>query len=178
LFGVGLGAWFMNNMESTHTARIYELFENYLSLLHRDGQAFHQVLYSCFISGFRYFSIIAILGFLIVGIPILIGGILYKGFCTGFALACLLTVYGLESPIHLWIQILWQNLLLMPCILLFSCQSLAFSSKMIRAIKRDKRMVSFDFRRDSLLFVLQYLGFLIILVLLSFIGAGVCTLVI
>lgn len=177
LFGIAAGAWVMTGMDSTRTAQVYELFKSYLSLLEGDKPDFWQLFFSCFLSGFRYFTIIAVLGFLIVGIPALIGGVFYKGFCTGFSFACLLTIYGLSTPAHLWIQLLWQNLLLMPFLLLFSCQSLAFSAGMIRAIKRDRKAVAFDFRRESVLFVLQYVGFVIILLLLSCIGAGVSVLV-
>lgn len=173
LLGVGIGAWIMKNMDGTQTTHIFELFENYISLFDEGSLGFYQIFYSYFISGFRYFTFIVILGFLVIGTPVLIGGILYKGFCTGFACACLLSIYGMESPAFLWVQILWQNILLMPCILLFSCQSLLFSVKTIRAIKRDKRLISFDFRREALIFIMQYIGFLVFLILLSLIGASI-----
>ena len=172
LVGIGIGAWLPKGISAPESAQIYALFENYLFVLGGSPIGFWGMFTAYFQNGLVHITAVFVLGFLIIGTPFLFAGVLYKGICTGFSGACLLFIYGTAGPASLWVQVLWQNIFLMPCILLFAGQSMRFSRGIFHTIRRDKQQASFDLKRNVSIFALQYIGAVFSLFLISLMGAG------
>ena len=75
-------------------------------------------------------------GTTVIGIPIVFGLILYRGFCLGYTISVCITIMGLSKGIlFTLITLLLQNIILIPAIL-----ALAVSGfKLYKSIVKDKR---------------------------------------
>ena len=75
-------------------------------------------------------------GTTIIGIPIVLGVILFRGFCLGYTIAACVYVLGrLKALIFIAITILLQNIIFIPAIMILGVSSI----KLYKSIVKDKR---------------------------------------
>ena len=74
-------------------------------------------------------------GTTVIGIPVVFGMIIYRGFCLGYTIAVCIMALGLPQGIlFVFILLLWQNILFIPAIL-----ALAVSGfKLYKSIMKDR----------------------------------------
>ena len=75
-------------------------------------------------------------GTTVIGIPIVFGIILYRGFCLGYTISLCITIMGLEKGISfILVTLLLQNIVFIPAILALAVSGI----KLYKSIIRDKR---------------------------------------
>ena len=97
-------------------------------------------------------------GTTVIGIPIVFGLVLYRGFCLGYTISTTILVLGLTKGLTFSIiALLIQNILFIPAIL-----ALAVSGfKLYKSIIKDKR------KENKKLEILRHTIFLLILLIIS-----------
>ena len=75
-------------------------------------------------------------GTTIIGIPIVLGVIMFRGFCLGYTIASCVYVFGrIKALIFIAITILLQNIIFIPAIMVLGVSSI----KLYKSIVRDRR---------------------------------------
>ena len=75
-------------------------------------------------------------GTTVIGIPIVFGILLYRGFCLGYTIAACISIMGIQKGIlFVLILLLLQNLLIIPAILALAVSGI----KLYQSITKDKR---------------------------------------
>ena len=75
-------------------------------------------------------------GTTIIGIPIVLGIILFRGFCLGYTIAsCVFTLGRIKALIFIDITVLLQNIIFIPAIMILGVSSI----KLYKSIVKDRR---------------------------------------
>lgn len=75
-------------------------------------------------------------GTTIIGIPIVLGVILFRGFCLGYTIAsCVFTLGRIKALIFIGISILLQNIIFIPALMILGVSSI----KLYKSIIKDRR---------------------------------------
>lgn len=135
LVGIFLGVLFINNTDSKSDIEKYintyidetKMLQDgdYLSELEKDIEK------NVLLTFFLWFA-----GTTIIGIPIVFGIILYRGFCLGYTIsACVITLGKLKGIIFILTTVFLQNIIFIPAIILLGVSSI----KLYKSIIKDRR---------------------------------------
>ena len=135
LVGIFLGVLFINNTDSKSDIEKYintyvdetKTLENgdYLGELPKDIK-----------SNITLVILLWFAGTTIIGIPIVFGIILYRGFCLGYTIsACVITLGKLKGIIFILTTVFLQNIIFIPAIILLGVSSI----KLYKSIIKDRR---------------------------------------
>lgn len=136
LVGIFLGVMFINNSNETQTEEIKGYIENYIQI-NKDNNINNQVILK---PNIKENIMLAILlwfaGTTIIGIPIALGIILFRGFCLGYTIAASISTIGIWKGISfVFSLLLLQNIIFIPAILTLGVSSI----KLYKSIIKDKR---------------------------------------
>lgn len=161
LIGVTLGVVFVNNLKAEQSQEIQNYINEFISTL-KDGSSIDsgKLLQNSVRNNLLLVLIMWFTGSTVIGIPIVLGIVMYRGFCLGYTVSALIAILGTGKGTLFFVSyMLLQNLILIPCIL-----SLAVSGvKLYKSIIKDKRKenIKVEIMRHTL-FSLMILVFLII----------------
>ena len=135
LVGIFLGVLFINNTDSKSDIEKYintyidetKMLQDgdYLSELEKDIEK------NVLLTFFLWFA-----GTTIIGIPIVFGIILYRGFCLGYTIsACVITLGKLKGIIFILTTVFLQNIIFIPAIIMLGVSSI----KLYKSIIKDRR---------------------------------------
>lgn len=75
-------------------------------------------------------------GSTVIGIPIVLGIVIYRGFCLGYSISAIIATWGtVKGTIFFIASMLLQNIIFIPCLLALAVSSL----KLYQSILKDKR---------------------------------------
>ena len=137
VIGIALAIVFINNLEETQRNEISTYITTFTNSL-KDGYTINKA--TLFTSSAWKNIILCIImwfaGSTVIGIPIVLGIVAYRGFCIGYTVLALTFTYGTGSgTIFFLTSMLLQNIVIIPCIL-----SLAVSGlKLYKSIIKDRR---------------------------------------
>lgn len=119
IMGIFLGVMFSNNSSKENSKEIIEYFENYINSLKNteilsNGEMIKaNLLRNIFVGTLLWFF-----GTTIIGIPMVLGIILYRGFCLGYTISTIIITLGLGKGIGFILSMLvLQNILFIPAII-------------------------------------------------------------
>ena len=99
-----------------------------------------------------------------IGIPVVFGIILYRGFCLGYTISLCITIMGLGKGLSfVFITLFLQNLLFIPAILALAVSGV----KLYKSIVKDKR------KENIKLEILRHTMFSIIMLIIVIISSAV-----
>lgn len=137
IIGIFLGVFFVNHMEEAQTTEINEYINNFVSKMKETENLNYMELFRNSIGQNILLAVILwFFGTTVIGIPVVYGIILYRGFCLGYSIAVITLMMGMSKGISfILISILLQNILIIPAIL-----GLAVSGfKLYKSITKDNR---------------------------------------
>ena len=103
-------------------------------------------------------------GTTVIGIPVVFGIILYRGFCLGYTISLCITIMGLGKGLSfVFITLFLQNLLFIPAILALAVSGV----KLYKSIVKDKR------KENIKLEILRHTMFSIIMLIIVIISSAV-----
>ena len=109
-------------------------------------------------------------GSTVVGVPIVLGIVMYRGFCIGYTISALIAILGNGKGILFFVtSMLLQNLVLIPCVLALAVSGI----KLYKSIVKDKRKE--NIKGEIVRHTLFSLIILVLLILASFIEAYLST---
>ncbi len=137
IIGIFAGVFFINNMQETAKTDVTGYLNNFITKL-KENQNLDMVglLKNSIMQNLILGIIIWFFGTTVIGIPIVFGLVLYRGFCLGYTISTSILVLGLSKGLTFsLIALLIQNILFIPAIL-----ALAVSGfKLYKSIIKDKR---------------------------------------
>lgn len=171
LIGITAGVIFINNSTDIQKTEIGEYINNFIASLKGNFEIDKgELLKSSLLENFKLVLGMWFIGSTVIGIPIVLGIVLYRGFCIGYTVSSGITILGVQKGIIFFLTtILMQNIIAIPVII-----SLAVSGmKLYKSIMKDKRRenIKLQIIRHTIISIIA----LIFLVLASFIEVYIST---
>lgn len=137
LIGLIAGVIFINKANQTQVNEISGYIQNFVNQLKDNVQIDKaQLLKNSLISNFILAITLWFVGSTVIGVPIVYGIIVYRGFCIGYTISSAIATLGAGSgTIFSLTSILFQNILFIPCILALAVSGI----KLYKSIVKDKR---------------------------------------
>ncbi len=164
---IGIGAMCVNYVSEDNLAAIGTMFGDYLALARGSDIETKSVFFSMLIFCIKYIFIILLLGFTMFAPIFIVILISIKGFLIGFVTSCILASSDLSYLNIIFINIIMQNMLVLPIIIYFSAESINFSSILMDTMRAKKRGSTY-LQRDIFIYAFKCICSLIICVIVCF----------
>ncbi len=166
LIGITLGVLFVNNLQEQQSQEVQSYVNNYVEAL-KNGNNIDtgKLLRNSIKNNLILVLIMWFAGSTVVGIPVVLGIVWYRGFCLGYTVSSLIAIMGIgKGTLFFVTAVLLQNLIMIPCILALAVSGI----KLYKSIMKDKRKenVKVEIVRHTL-FSLMLLAFLMVASLLE-----------
>lgn len=137
IIGIFLGVLFVNNIQESQRVEIDGYFNNFIEKL-KNTEDINQVelLKTSMGQNIMLAIVIWFFGTTVIGIPVVFGIVLYRGFCLGYTISVCISIMGLSKGIvFVLVTLLLQNIIFIPAVL-----ALAVSGfKLYKSIVKDNR---------------------------------------
>ena len=163
IIGIFLGVLFVNNVQEAKKIEITSYFNNFVEKLKSvENLEFNELLKTSIWQNTVLALTIWFFGTTVIGIPVVFGIVMYRGFCLGYTIATCISIMGIpKGLIFIFISILLQNIILIPAIL-----ALAVSGfKLYKSIVKDNR------KENIKLEIARHTIFSIIMLLIMFVSS-------
>lgn len=137
IIGVIIAVIFINNDNNTGNSQIRNNITTFIECLKTDYQVDKvKLLKELIINNIFTAFILWFMGCVVIGIPIVYGIIVYRGFSLGYTISTIILTLGTWKGIMFsLITLLLQNLIIIPCIFAISVSG----TKLYKVILKDKR---------------------------------------
>lgn len=119
LIGIIAGVIFINHISEVQKTEISGYINEFITSL-KDGYEINrgQLLKNLFIENLKLVLGMWFIGSTVIGLPIVLGIVLYRGFCIGYTISSAITVLGIQKGIIFSLtSLLTQNIIIIPVIL-------------------------------------------------------------
>lgn len=171
IIGIALAIVFINNLESSQRNEISTYITTFTNSL-KDGYTIDKS--ALITSSIWKNAILCIImwfaGSTVIGIPIVLGIVAYRGFCIGYTVLALTYTFSTGNGIIFFLtSMLLQNIIIIPCILSLTVSGL----KLYKSIIKDRRRenVKIEIIRHTIFSILM----LIMLILASLVETYIST---
>lgn len=119
IIGIFLGVMFINNAQDTQREEITTYLKDFISKFNNlEKIESLSILKTTIIEDIILAVTLWFFGTTVIGIPIVFGIILYRGFCLGYTIASIILTVGIgKGIIFVLISLLLQNIILIPSII-------------------------------------------------------------
>ena len=119
LIGIFLGVMFINNSQETQRGEITSYLNNFIDKLKNTEKLESvEILKTTIIENIILAITLWFFGTTVIGIPVVFGIILYRGFCLGYSIASIILTIGVgKGIIFVLISLLLQNIIFIPAII-------------------------------------------------------------
>ncbi len=143
LIGIVLGVFFVNNLGEESKQEVQEYLTSFTNSI-KEGASIHngQLLQKSIGNNLAFTILMWFVGSTVIGIPIVFGIIVFRGFCLGYTISSSIAVWGMGKGILFFITtMLLQNLIFIPCMLALAVSGI----KLYKSIMKDKRKENIKF---------------------------------
>ena len=137
LIGITLGVIFVNNMSETQTQDIQTYLQSFTGSL-KEGKAVNtgELLRKSLGNNLLLVFLMWFVGSTVIGIPIVLGIVAFRGFCLGYTISTAIKIWGTgKGMLFFATTMLLQNLIAIPCIIALAVSGI----KLYKSIIKDKR---------------------------------------
>lgn len=119
LIGIFLGVMFINNSQETQRGEITSYLNNFIDKLkNTENLESAEILKTTIVENIILAIALWFFGTTVIGIPVVFGIILYRGFCLGYSIASIILTLGMgKGIIFVLISLLLQNIIFIPAII-------------------------------------------------------------
>ena len=119
LIGIVLGVIFINNIEEVQKTEITGYINEFITSLKSNYEVNKaELLKNSLIEKFKLAIGMWFIGSTVVGLPIVLGIVLYRGFCIGYTVSSVITVLGTQKGLLFFLTtILAQNIIIIPVLI-------------------------------------------------------------
>lgn len=137
IIGIACGVIFINNINEEQKVEISKYINDFISSLKNNYEVNKvELLRNSIIENFKLALGMWFIGSTVVGLPIVLGIVLYRGFCIGYTVSSAIAILGAQKGIIFALSsILLQNIIIIPVILVLSVSGI----KLYKSIMKDKR---------------------------------------
>ena len=169
--GIIIGVIFINYLSINQYNELQAYVTSFMQLLKNDVDIEHfGLLKEVLLQNFILLLILWFVGATLIGLPILLGIIVFKGFCLGYTVAAIIAVLGASKGIlFVVLALLAQNIIFIPAIIFMGVSGI----NLYKEISKNKgnRNIKLLLLRHSIISV----GVLLVFVIASFIEVFVST---
>lgn len=137
LIGIVLGVMLVNNISEDQTQNLQTYLHSFTEAL-KEGKNVNsgELLKKSLGNNLLLVFLMWFVGSTVIGIPVVLGIVAFRGFCLGYTISSLIKIWGTgKGMLFFATSMLLQNLITIPCII-----SLAVSGiKLYKSIMKDKR---------------------------------------
>ena len=136
IIGIFLGVFFVNNMQESPKEEIQSYINRFIEKMKNLQNIDNMSLLKDSVTQNMVFAVLIwFFGTTVIGLPIVFGLVIYRGFCLGYTVSSFIAILGMgKGIIFIFASLLFQSLLSIPAIL-----GLAVSGfKLYKSIIRDK----------------------------------------
>lgn len=161
VIGVFVGVLFINNMNSEQNVEVSTYLTSFIDKFKNTENINNvEILRTSVLQNFILACILWFFGTTVIGLPVVFGIVLYRGFCLGYTVSASIMVLGLSKGIpFILIALLLQNIIFIPSIIAIAVSGF----KLYKSIVKDRRKenIKLEILRHTI-FSLVMLGFLVI----------------
>ncbi|MCI9177908.1 MAG: stage II sporulation protein M [Clostridia bacterium] len=171
LIGIILGVLFVNSLPQEKSQEIQTYLTDFTTSV-KDGNAIDngQLLKKSITNNIILTLLMWFVGSTVIGIPIVLGIVAFRGFCLGYTISSVIAVWGIgKGTLFFVCSMLLQNLIFLPCMLALAVSGI----KLYQSIMKDKRKenIKFEIFRHTIFSIIIFL----FLLLSSFIETYIST---
>ena len=137
LIGIVLGVLFVNNLQEEQSQEVQNYVDEFVTSLQNGTNIDTGKLLRSSIKNNLILAIVMwFAGSTVIGIPIVLGIVWYRGFCLGYTISALIAILGVgKGSLFFATAMLVQNLILIPCMLALAVSGI----RLYKSIIKDKR---------------------------------------
>ncbi|WP_142415475.1 stage II sporulation protein M [Hathewaya massiliensis] len=161
--GIVLGFYNVKYMPSGDKSSIIKWIDSSLNILKSESIPSIDILISSISNYVPFVLMLWFLGMTIVGIPVILGLNILKGYALGFSFYFIINNFGIKG---IWVgigSILLQNIIFIPCIMILSVYAMEFSINILKGRLHNGilvEVISYSLK-FILVFIIMFLGFFI-----------------
>lgn len=158
LIGLVFGIIFINNAAESQVNDITTYLGNFLEQIKGDVSIDQlELLKNAMVSNFILALVLWFVGSTVIGIPIVYGIVIYRGFCLGYTISSVIATIGMAKGIvFVLTSLVFQNLLLIPCLFALAVSGM----RLYQSIVKDKRRenIKIEITRHTVLCFILWIG--------------------
>ena len=173
IIGIFLGVFFINNMQDEQKNEISEYINTFITNFKNSSDVDSlQLLKTSMIQNIILGIAIWFFGTTVIGIPVVFGIVLYRGFCLGYTISTCITVMGLSKGIlFVLITLVLQNLIFIPAIIAIAVSGF----KLYKSIVKDRKVdnIKLEILRHTIFSLIMMILLIISSLVETFISTGI-----
>ena len=161
IIGIFLGVLFINNLGEAQKTEITTYMNTFIEKL-KNTETLNKIdlLKNSIIQNILLGVILWFFGTTVLGIPIVFGLVLYRGFCLGYTISVCITILGLTKGIFfVLILLLLQNIIFIPVVLALAVSGFKLYKSIIK--DRNKESIKIEILRHTIFSFIMLLFLLI-----------------
>ena len=173
IIGILLGVFFVNNINDTQVETIKNYISDFVNAI-KDGQTINNVdlLKQSLKNNIIIASVIWFFGTTVIGLPIVFGLILYRGFILGYTISACISIMGLQGGLIFTFSALFlQNIIFIPAIIAIAVSGF----KLYKSIVKDRRKdnIKLEILRHTVFSLLMLIALSISAIIEAFVSTNI-----
>lgn len=150
VIGIFLGVLFVNHMQETQKSEVTDYLSTFVENMKNTENLNHMELLKNSIGQNILLAVVLwFFGTTVIGIPVVFGVVLYRGFCLGYTIAACITFMGIpQGLMFVLILLLLQNILFIPAILALAVSGFKLYKSIIK--DRNKENIKIEVVRHTI----------------------------
>ena len=173
IIGIFLGVFFINNMQDEQKNEISEYINTFITNLKNSSEVNNlQLLKTSIAQNVVLGVAIWFFGTTVIGIPVVFGIVLYRGFCLGYTISTCITVMGLSKGLlFVIITLVLQNLIFIPAIIAIAVSGF----KLYKSIVKDRKVdnIKLEILRHTIFSLIMMILLIIASLVETFVSTGI-----
>ena len=175
IIGIACGVIFINNINEEQKIEISKYINDFVASLKNNCKIDNtKLLEISLIENFKLALGMWFIGSTVVGLPIVFGIVLYRGFCIGYTVASAIAILGAQKGIIFALSsILLQNIIIIPVLLVLSVSGI----KLYKSIMKDKRRenIKLEVIRHTVVSIIGLIFLILASIVEVYISSGLLT---
>lgn len=150
IIGIFLGVMFINNAQDAQMSEITSYLNNFIEKLKNTEHLNNiEILKSTVFENIILAIAIWFFGTTVIGIPIVFGIILYRGFCLGYTIATIISIMGISKGIlFVFVTIFLQNIIFIPAIIAIAVSGFKLYKSIVK--NKNKQNIKIEIFRHTI----------------------------
>lgn len=171
IIGIFVGVFFVNNLDESSKASMQEYLNNFIEKFKQieklDNMSF---LKTSIIQNILFAIILWFFGTTVIGIPIVFGIIIYRGFCFGYTVSVCVTIMGVSKGlVFTLVNLLLPSLIIIPAILAIGVSGFKLYKSIVK--DRAKENIKLEIIRHTVFSIVMML----VMIFSSLVEVFICT---
>lgn len=157
IIGIFIGVFFVNNIEETQKSEITTYINTFMEKMkNTESLDYMELLKTSMGQNILLAIVLWFFGTTEIGIPVVFGVVLYRGFCLGYTIAICITMMGLPQGIlFVLILLLLQNIIFIPAVLALAVSGFKLYKSIVK--DRNKENVKIEVVRHTIFSLIMLL---------------------